>query len=243
MNNATMTPARISLLVPRTPPAERPSTYAPATATAAPANAATGNSRAMKAHRAEPPRDRTAECGNAFAQMVVAVFSPAPSASPSNLERSFAAKADRQAGQMQPSAAARISASVSRRRTTASHQQPGWPWAHPNGFPQSGQIFAIRLDVCWANLAIARQPRPHAVDPSSAFTAPAIAFRNRTMRGPHCDAIESSTGTTDRVLTALMALQPGLVATVAMLCPQQAGSANATTSGSLEIIASADCGG
>src|SRR5260370_24652750 len=94
--------------------------------------------RAIKAHTAVTPRDRTAECGSALAQLAAPLSSAGPSASMgSRRARSLFAKADKQAGPMQPSAAPRISVTLPRLTTAASHQPPGRPRAQPDHLPHS----------------------------------------------------------------------------------------------------------
>src|SRR6266545_3768863 len=72
------------------------------------------------------------------------------------------------------------------------------------------------------------------------FSTFPIVRTKSTMRGPHRDATESSTPTTDPVRTAAIPLQPGRFATDAAVAPQQRVSARTMTSGFAETMYSAD---
>src|SRR6476619_6551901 len=77
----------------------------------------------------------------------------------------------------------------------------------------------------------------------SRASAEDMARKKFTSRGPHRDAIESSTRTTDPVLTALMRSQPGRAATVEAFWPQQTVSARTMRSGLAETTYSAESWG
>ena len=94
--------------------------------------------------------------------------------------------------------------------TTDSHQQPGAPSAQPNSAPQCAHCLRRESNGRSRCSTISTgSAASHHACASSLLTASATALRNRTIRGPHSEAIESFTGTTAPLLTAAIVVPAG----------------------------------